>query len=74
MLFYVEPERREALRARLKRLLCVPFSMSNRGSYVVHYEPEEPYEAALATHRDLIYSDGPREGAAQSGNSLGPHS
>lgn len=57
MLFYVEPELREALRARLKNLLCVPFSFSNRGSYVVVYEPEEEYEKALASHRDLIYAN-----------------
>lgn len=55
MLFYVEPERREALRVRLKNLLCVPFSFSNRGSHVVVYEPQEQFEEALASHRDLIY-------------------
>jgi len=57
MLFYVDPERREALRTRLRSLLCVPFRFSNRGSYVVVYEPEEQYERALATHRDLIYAN-----------------
>lgn len=56
MLFYVEPERRDALRARLKHLLCVPFSFSHRGSYVVVYEPEEQYDKALAGHRDLVYT------------------
>jgi len=65
MLFYVEPERREALRNRLKNLLCIPFSFSNRGSYVVMYEPEEPYERALASHRDLIYA---RDSAAAAHN------
>ncbi len=55
MLFYVEPEKREALKARLKNLLCVPFSFSSRGSHVVVYEPEEQYEKALASHRDSIY-------------------
>ena len=34
MVFYVEPERREVLKARLNNLLCVPFSFSNQGSYV----------------------------------------
>jgi D-glycero-alpha-D-manno-heptose-7-phosphate kinase len=56
MLFYVEPDRREALRTRLKNLLCVPFSFSNRGSHVVVYEPEEPYDKALASHRDRVYA------------------
>jgi len=55
MLFYVNPERREELRARLNRLLCVPFSFSSRGSHVIVYEPEEQYEEALANHRDSIY-------------------
>jgi len=69
MLFYVEPEKREALRARLKNLLCVPFSFSSRGSHVVVYEPEEQYEKALASHRDLIYGSGSADAVdAQSGN------
>jgi len=57
MLFYVEPERRDALRASLRNLLCVPFSFSNRGSHVIVYEPEEEYEQELASHRDAIYKD-----------------
>ena len=35
MLFFVPPERRQALRMRLKNLLCVPFAFSNRGSHVL---------------------------------------
>lgn len=56
MLFYVPPDRREALRARLKRLLCVPFSFSNKGSHVVVYEPEEVYDQSLALERGAIYA------------------
>jgi D-glycero-alpha-D-manno-heptose-7-phosphate kinase len=56
MLFFVPPERREALRARLKNLLCVPFSFSNRGSHVVVYEPEDAYDKELADHRHEIYA------------------
>src|SRR5882672_558095 len=41
MLFYVAPEKRQALRERLKKLLCVPFGFSSKGSHVVVYEPEE---------------------------------
>src|SRR6202044_306301 len=48
MLFFVPPERRQALRERLKKLLCVPFSFSNQGSHVVVYEPEEIYDRSLA--------------------------
>lgn len=44
MLFFVTPERREALKQRLNKLLCVPFQFSPRGSHVVVYEPEDTYE------------------------------
>jgi D-glycero-alpha-D-manno-heptose-7-phosphate kinase len=56
MLFFVPPERREALRIRLKKLLCVPFAFSNKGSHVVVYEPERPYDEALANERSAIYA------------------
>jgi D-glycero-alpha-D-manno-heptose-7-phosphate kinase len=56
MLFFVPPERQEALRMRLKKLLCVPFSMSSKGSDVVVYEPEKRYDQSLSAERDLIYS------------------
>jgi D-glycero-alpha-D-manno-heptose-7-phosphate kinase len=56
MLFFVPPERRQALRVRLKNLLCVPFAFSNRGSDVVVYEPEEAYDRALAEERCEIYA------------------
>jgi D-glycero-alpha-D-manno-heptose-7-phosphate kinase len=55
MLFFVPPERREALRLRLKKLLCIPFAFSSRGSHVVVYEPEELYDQALASERNVIY-------------------
>jgi D-glycero-alpha-D-manno-heptose-7-phosphate kinase len=57
MLFFVAPDRREALRARLKNLLCVPFSFSSKGSYVVVYEPEEVYGKTLAEARSLVYAE-----------------
>jgi D-glycero-alpha-D-manno-heptose-7-phosphate kinase len=40
MLFFVPPQKRNALRLRLDKLLCFPFSFSTRGSDVVVYEPE----------------------------------
>src|SRR6266478_2332796 len=55
MLFFVPPENREALRLRLKKLLCVPFTFSNRGSDVVVYEPEELYDKSLARERCVVY-------------------
>jgi D-glycero-alpha-D-manno-heptose-7-phosphate kinase len=56
MLFYVRPEHREALRNRLKKLLCVPFSFSNKGSNIVVYEQEKVYDKALASRRGELYS------------------
>ena len=56
MLFYVPPERREALRARLQKLLCVPFSFSSKGSQVVVYEPEAVYDQALTVERSQVYA------------------
>jgi D-glycero-alpha-D-manno-heptose-7-phosphate kinase len=56
MLFFVPPECREAVRARLKKLLCVPFAFSNRGSHVVDYEPEEIYDVMLSRERQVVYA------------------
>ncbi len=56
MLFFVPPERRETLRIRLKKLLCVPFSFSSKGSDVVVYEPEELYDQSLTAERELVYA------------------
>jgi D-glycero-alpha-D-manno-heptose-7-phosphate kinase len=56
MLFFVRPERRQELRMRLKKLLCVPFTFSSKGSDVVVYEPEERYDQSLMAERDLIYA------------------
>jgi D-glycero-alpha-D-manno-heptose-7-phosphate kinase len=56
MLFFVPPERRQELRTRLKRLLCVPFTLSNRGSHIVVYEPEKPYDKSLTGERRAVYA------------------
>jgi hypothetical protein len=56
MLFYVPPERRQALRARLKKFLCVPFAFSNAGSEIVLYEPEAPYDKSLSNERSVVYA------------------
>ena len=56
MLFYVPPDRREHLRERLKKLLCVPFSFSNKGSQVVVYEPEATYDKSLSEARSFVYA------------------
>lgn len=41
MLLIVPPEKREAVRARLHNLICVPFSLESSGSQVIYYEPEK---------------------------------
>lgn len=56
MLFFVPPERRQALRMRLKNLLCVPFGFGARGSHVVVYEPEKLYDKSLTTERHEVYA------------------
>ena len=56
MLFFVPPERKAALRARLKNLLCVPFGFSTKGSHVVVYEPEQVYDHTLASERSAVYA------------------
>jgi D-glycero-alpha-D-manno-heptose-7-phosphate kinase len=54
MLFFVPPERQEAVRKRLRKLLCVPFAFSNKGSQVVVYEPEEVYDESLTAERSEV--------------------
>ena len=56
MLFYVPPERKQAVRTRLKNLLCIPFAFSSRGSDVAVYEPEMAYDKSLASDRSEIYA------------------
>src|SRR3984885_8567481 len=60
MLFYVPPERKAALRARLKNLVCVPFTFSTKGAEVVVYEPEVMYDQALASERRFVYGEAPQ--------------
>jgi len=55
MLFFVPPHRRQELRIRLQKLLCIPFAFSNRGSHVVVYEPEEVYDKSLVAERSVVY-------------------
>ena len=56
MLFFVPPERRKELRLRLKNLLCVPFSFSNRGSHVLVHEPDQLYDQSLTAERSEVYA------------------
>jgi len=52
----VPPERRDNVRRRLKKLLCVPFAFSNRGSQVIVYEPEGEYDEGLTRERREVYA------------------
>src|SRR5215467_13515476 len=56
MLFFVPADKKEVLRMRLKKLLCVPFRFSDRGSHVVVYEPEQVYDESLTQERQFVYS------------------
>ena len=64
MLFFVRPEKRKILRDRLKKLLCIPFSFSSRGSHVVLYEPEEVYDKSLTEERSLVYAQSSQSAAS----------
>ena len=65
MLFFVPPERHEALRERLKQL-CIPFKFSTKDSRVVLYEPEKLYDQSLASERNVIYGqDGENKHVAE---------
>lgn len=66
MVFFVPKERRQALRERLKKLLCIPFRFSSRGSHVVLYEPDKLYDQSLASERNVIYGrDGENKRVAE---------
>lgn len=55
MLFFVPPEKRQELRKRLQKLLCVPFSLNNHGSQVIVYEPEPVYDKSVQQERGFVY-------------------
>ena len=40
LLFYVEPDKRQAVMEAMKELLYVPFEFENSGTSVIHYSPE----------------------------------
>lgn len=45
LLFYVQPERREAVLSAMQELLYIPFAFENNGTSIIHYAPES-YEPA----------------------------
>jgi D-glycero-alpha-D-manno-heptose-7-phosphate kinase len=40
MIFYVQPEKQQAVREAMSELLYVPFKFENDGTRVIHYVPE----------------------------------
>ena len=40
LVFYVQPEKQEAVREAMKDLLHIPFEFENSGTRVVYYSPE----------------------------------
>lgn len=41
LIFYVQPEKQQAVRMAMQELLYVPFRFENGGTKVIHYTPEE---------------------------------
>ena len=41
LVFYVQPEKQEAVREAMKDLIYIPFQFENGGTRVIHYSPEE---------------------------------
>ncbi len=47
LLFYVQPEKQQAVRDALRNLLYIPFRFENSGTSVIHYTPEGyPWESS----------------------------
>ena len=44
LLFYVQPEKKEAVKRAMQDLMYIPFRFEDGGTRVIHYSPE-PYEA-----------------------------
>ena len=56
MLFFVPPERRQALRDTAEEATVRSVRFLKQGSHVVVYEPEAAYDKSLATERGAIYA------------------
>ena len=41
LVFYVQPEKQDAVKEAMKDLLYVPFKFEDGGTRVIHYSPEE---------------------------------
>ena len=41
LVFYVQPEKQEAVKEAMKDLMYIPFEFEDGGTRVIHYSPEE---------------------------------
>ena len=41
LVFYVQPEKQDAVKEAMKDLLYIPFKFEDGGTRVIHYSPEE---------------------------------
>lgn len=41
LVFYVQPEKKQAVRAAMKDLMYIPFEFENGGTRIIHYTPED---------------------------------
>ena len=41
LVFYVQPEKQEAVKEAMKELMYIPFQFEDGGTRVIHYSPEE---------------------------------
>lgn len=46
LVFYVQPEKQEAVKAAMKDLMYIPFKFEDGGTQVIYYGPEE-YENVM---------------------------
>lgn len=40
LVFYVQPEKQEAVKKAMSHLMYIPFKFENEGTRVIHYSPE----------------------------------
>jgi D-glycero-alpha-D-manno-heptose-7-phosphate kinase len=50
LLLFVSPKDQKKVRARLKKLIHVPFKFEQGGSQIIFFDPEEDYTDALSRH------------------------
>ena len=41
LVFYVQPDKHEAVKTAMKELMYIPFKFEDGGTRVIHYSPEE---------------------------------